>query len=79
MAAKTKAADKYVAYVSTYTQGDSHGIRIYDVDMETDVSRKKTRWRSQIHLISRYHTIANICTPSPISVWKHMRSCRTAI
>ena len=34
MAAKTKAADKYVAYVSTYTQGDSHGIRIYDVDME---------------------------------------------
>lgn len=26
--------EKYVAYVSTYTQGDSHGIRIYDVDME---------------------------------------------
>ncbi|MBQ6696895.1 MAG: beta-propeller fold lactonase family protein [Lachnospiraceae bacterium] len=26
--------DKYVAYVSTYTSGDSHGIRIYDVDMK---------------------------------------------
>lgn len=26
--------DKYVAYVSTYTQGDKHGIKIYDVDME---------------------------------------------
>ena len=26
--------EKYVAYVSTYTQGDGHGIRIYDVDME---------------------------------------------
>lgn len=26
--------NKYVAYVSTYTQGDNHGIRIYDVDME---------------------------------------------
>lgn len=26
--------DRYVAYVSTYTMGDSHGIRIYDVDME---------------------------------------------
>lgn len=26
--------EKYVAYVSTYTSGDSHGIRIYDVDME---------------------------------------------
>jgi len=29
-----KVKDKYVAYVSTYTQGDSHGIKIYDVDME---------------------------------------------
>ena len=24
---------KYVAYVSTYTMGDNHGIKIYDVDM----------------------------------------------
>lgn len=29
-----KLQEKYVAYVSTYTQGDSHGIKIYDVDME---------------------------------------------
>ncbi len=29
-----KKADKYVAYVSTYTMGDDHGIKIYDVDME---------------------------------------------
>lgn len=27
-------ADKYVAYVSTYTQGDNYGIHIYDVDMK---------------------------------------------
>ena len=26
--------ERYVAYVSTYTQGDSHGIKIYDVDMK---------------------------------------------
>mgnify|MGYP001087540531 FL=1 len=26
--------EKYVAYVSTYTQGDKHGIKVYDVDME---------------------------------------------
>lgn len=26
--------EKYVAYVSTYTMGDSHGIKVYDVDME---------------------------------------------
>ena len=27
-------SEKYVAYVSTYTRGDRHGIKIYDVDME---------------------------------------------
>ena len=26
--------ENYVAYVSTYTMGDNHGIKIYDVDME---------------------------------------------
>lgn len=26
--------ERYVAYVSTYTMGDNHGISIYDVDME---------------------------------------------
>lgn len=26
--------ETYVAYVSTYTMGDSHGIKVYDVDME---------------------------------------------
>ena len=26
--------DKYIAYVSTYTMGDNHGIKIFDVDME---------------------------------------------
>lgn len=31
-AAKTK--EKFVAYVSTYTHGDNHGIKIYDVDLE---------------------------------------------
>lgn len=30
----SKMEEKYVAYVSTYTQGDNHGIRIYDIDME---------------------------------------------
>lgn len=28
------SADKYVAYVSTYTMNDNHGIKIYDVDMK---------------------------------------------
>ncbi len=32
---------KYVAYVSTYTQGDNHGIKIYDVDMENGRFQEK--------------------------------------
>lgn len=28
------AKGKYVAYVSTYTMGDKHGIKIYDVDLD---------------------------------------------
>ena len=32
---KAASKDKYVAYVSTYTMGDNHGIKVYDVNMET--------------------------------------------
>lgn len=35
--------EKYVAYVSTYTQGDNHGIKIYDVDMEKGRFTEKYR------------------------------------
>lgn len=35
--------EKYVAYVSTYTMGDSHGIRIYDVDMEKGRFKEKDK------------------------------------
>lgn len=35
--------ENYVAYVSTYTQGDSHGIKIYDVDMEKGRFREKDK------------------------------------
>lgn len=38
-----KQKDKYVAYVSTYTQGDRHGIKIYDVDMERGRFVEKNR------------------------------------
>ncbi len=31
---KQEGKGKYVAYVSTYTMGDNHGIRVYDVDVE---------------------------------------------
>ncbi|MBR4758878.1 MAG: lactonase family protein [Lachnospiraceae bacterium] len=34
---------KYVAYVSTYTMGDQHGIKIYDVDMKNGRFTEKDR------------------------------------
>ena len=34
---------RYVAYVSTYTMGDNHGIRIYDVDMKNGRFIEKDR------------------------------------
>ncbi|MCM1118990.1 MAG: lactonase family protein [bacterium] len=37
------AKEKYVAYVSTYTMGDSHGIRVYDVDMEKGYFTEKDK------------------------------------
>lgn len=35
--------DRYVAYVSTYTMGDAHGIRVYDVDMENGRFKEKDK------------------------------------
>ncbi len=37
------AREKYVAYVSTYTMGDNHGILVYDVDMKTGRFREKDK------------------------------------
>ncbi len=52
------AENKYVAYVSTYTQGDSHGIKIYDVDM------KKGRFleKDKVEIAnSSYITVSHNC------------------
>lgn len=35
--------EKYVAYVSTYTMGDKHGIKIYDVNMENGSFTEKAQ------------------------------------
>ncbi len=48
--------EKYVAYVSTYTFGDKHGIKIYDVNMETGRFQEK----DQVEISnSSYITIAH--------------------
>ena len=33
--------EKYIAYVSTYTMNDNHGIKIYDVDVENGLLTEK--------------------------------------
>ncbi|MCR4650820.1 MAG: lactonase family protein [Lachnospiraceae bacterium] len=38
-------SERYVAYVSTYTSGDDHGITIYDVDLENGKFTEKDRVR----------------------------------
>lgn len=49
---------KYVAYVSTYTLGDNHGIKIYDVDMEKGRFTEK----SKVEITnSSYLTISHNC------------------
>lgn len=42
--------EKYVAYVSSYTMKDNHGIKIYDVDMENGRFSNGKRSRLQIPL-----------------------------
>ena len=49
-------SDRYVAYVSTYTMNDNHGIIIYDVDIKKGRFQKK----SQIEITnSSYLTISH--------------------
>ena len=55
---QVKEEAKYVAYVSTYTQGDSHGIKIYDVDMEKGRFKEK----SKVEITnSSYLTVSHNC------------------
>lgn len=47
---------KYIAYVSTYTRGDDHGITIYDVDMKNG----RFQLKSQVEITnSSYITISH--------------------
>lgn len=48
--------EKYIAYVSTYTRGDDHGITIYDVDMKNG----RFQLKSQVEITnSSYITISH--------------------
>ena len=57
------AEKKYVAYVGTYTHGESRGIHIYDLDVEN--GRMEERKVVSINNPSyiRNPTMENICIP----------------
>ena len=46
--------ENYVAYVSTYTMGDNHGIKIYDVDMENGRFLEKNQVQITNSVITSY-------------------------
>ena len=43
---------KYVAYVGTYTHGNSKGIQVYDVDVEKGTLKE----RSEVQVSNASHT-----------------------
>ena len=63
---------KYVAYVGTYTHGNSKGIYIYDLDVENGraIERK---------VVPKNLIMENTCILSQMKVYGLLRSCQMAI
>lgn len=61
---------KYVAYVGTYTHGNSKGIQVYDVDVEKGTLRE----RSEVQVSNASHTAISkngkFCIRSRTKVWQ---------
>lgn len=68
---------KYVAYVGTYTHGNSKGIQVYDVDVEKGTLKE----RSEVQVSNASHTaisrMASFCIPSRTKVWQCSNVTRT--
>lgn len=65
--------DKYVAYVSTYTMKDHHGIKIYDVDMKNGRLNEKAEIEisnSSYNTISHNHKYLYSITDFGLSAYK---------
>ena len=64
--------EKYVAYISSYTQGDSHGIRIYDVDMKN--GRFKEKGSSWVRVDDSPVVPHTIIASVPFAIWNSISS-----
>ena len=69
---------KYVAYISSYTQGDSHGIRIYDVDMKNGRFKEKDKVEITNSSYLKLSVVGN-GQIGRILVWRLIPSSRTEI
>lgn len=70
---------KYVAYVGTYTHGNSKGIQVYDVDVEKGTLRERSEVQVSKHLIQQSLRMASFCIRSRTKVWQCSDVMRTEI
>lgn len=70
---------KYVAYVGTYTHGNSKGIYIYDLDVENGraIERKVVPINNPSY--SKKSHNESTCILSQMKVYGLLRSCQMAI
>ena len=63
---------KYVAYVGTYTHGNSKGIQVYDVDVSNEA-----KLTSAMHLTQQFPKTVSICILLRTRVLRYSNVTRT--
>ena len=63
---------KYVAYVGTYTHGNSKGIQVYDVDVEKGTLKERSESTGQAIASDngQFSKNGNFCIPSRTKEWQ---------
>ena len=54
---------KYVAYVGTYTHGNSKGIQVYDVDVENGKLIERSEVKVAMHHTQQFPRTVSSCIP----------------
>ena len=71
-------ADKYVAYVGSYTRGESDGIYILDANVEYAYFKVRDSFKINNPSFLRL-SHDSICTAIVMRAWLLLRFCRTAV
>ena len=72
-------ADKYVAYVGSYTRGESDGIYILDANVEYAYFKVRDSFKINNPSFLRYPMTNSTCTAIVMRAWLLLRFCRTAV